>query len=356
MKQIALLTLLAAAALMAGCGKQGPGLQPAKPSRAAADGCAWATFEAAAPGVSLLYEKCQEERFTFVAEANTIVMRRAADGASWPIVEVFTKREMQPVEGAIREQFISALDGNERSGCVAAPSPQVRVDALRTFEIIPAPQYAAEVAKLREKGPVPVCGEYGDAMSLRFFVYQPEVTKTRFAFVNAGKDRPLFDETSIRFLPDAVANAAVKDLPITSLTLAERYAAGIEARLDKLAKKTGEYHIEEDIISWAAFRDGGQIVLIVEMREKGDNGSGSFRYFFRDGELALVREASLGPLPQGGKRDPQTETLKALAFSPGGKLAGGRKTVNGKAEAIDAAEDEGARARAADLLKRARGA
>lgn len=356
MKQIALFAFLAAAALLAGCGKKEPGAQPAKPSRAAADGCEWATFEATSLGVSLLYEKCQTERFTFAEEANAIVMRRAADGASWPIVEVFTKREMQPVEGAIREQFISALDDKERLGCVVAPSPQVRVDGLRTLEIVPGPQYAAEVAKLREKEPVSVCGDYGDAMSLRFFVYQPEVTKTRFAFVNAGKDRPLFDETSIRMLPDTVANAAVKDLPITSLPLAERYAAGIEARLDKLAKKTGEYHIGGGIISWAAFREGSQIVLIVEMQEKGDDGSGSFRYFFRGGELVLVREASLGPAPEGRQRHTQAEILKVLAFGPGGRLAGGRKTVNGKAAIIESAEEEAARARAADLLKRAGGA
>lgn len=356
MKQFALFAFLAAAALLAGCGKKEPGPQPAKPSRAAADGCEWATFEAPGLGVSLLYEKCQTERFTFAEDANAIVMRRAEDGAAWPIVEVFTKREMQPVEGAIREQFISALDDKERLGCVIAPSPQVRVDGLRTLEIVPGPQYAAEVAKRREKEPVSVCGDYGDAMSLRFFVYQPEVTKTRFAFVNAGKDRPLFDETSIRMLPDTVANAAVKDLPITSLPLAERYAAGIETRLDKLAKKTGEYHIDDDIISWAAFRDGSQIVLIVEMQEKGDNGSGSFRYFFRGGELALVRETSLGPTPSGRQRHTQVEILKALAFGPGGKLVGGRKTVNGKAGIIESAEEEAARARAADLMKRAAGA
>lgn len=356
MKQIALFAFLAAAALLAGCGKKEPGAQPAKPSRAAADGCEWAAFEAAGLGVSLLYEKCRPERVSLVEDANAVVMRSAGDGAAWPVVEVFTKRELQPVEGAIREQFISALNDQERLGCVVAPSPRVRVDGLRTLEIVPGPQYAAEAAKLREQESAAACGDYGGAMGLRFFVYQPEVTKTRFAFVNAGKDRPLFDETSIRMLPDTVANAAVKDLPITSLALAERYAAGIEARLDKLAKKTGEYHVDDDIITWAAFRDGGQIVLIVEMQEKGDDGSGSFRYFFRNGELALVRESSLGPTPEGRQRHTQAEILKTLAFGPGGKLAGGRKTVNGKAATIESAEEEAARARAADLMKRAAGA
>lgn len=355
MKQFALIAFVAAL-LCAGCGKKEPGAAPPKPARAAADGCEWASFEAKALGVSLLYEKCQTERYRYAEEGSAVVVRRLADGAQWPIVEVFTKREMQPVEGAIREQFISALSDKERLGCVVAPSRQITVDGLRTLEIVPGPQYAAEVARLREKEPVAVCGDYGDALSLRFFLYQPEATKTRFAFVHAGQERPPFDETSVRMLPDSTADAAAQGLPITSLVLAERYAAGVEARLNKLARKTGDYLRDDVNVSWAAFREDGRIVLIVEMQERGDEGSGSFRYFFRDGSLALVRESSLGPVPSGSSRQQQAEILQVLAFSPEGKLAGGRKTVNGKAQIIEAAEEEAARARAADLLKRVQSA
>jgi hypothetical protein len=350
MKQIAIIALLA---LAAGCGgRKDAALEPAKPSRAASEGCAWATFESAALGVSLLYEKCVEQRFTLVEQGSAIVLQDASQAAPWPIVEVFTKREMQPIEGALREQFVSVLDELERLGCIVEASSRIRIDALRTLEIVPGGSYAAEIEKLREQGPVTACGDYGDHASLRFFVYQPEVTRTRFAFVDASRDRLWFDETSIRMLPDTLANAAVQDRPIDSLPLAERYAATIESRLDRLARKTGDLIEDQHTITWAAFRDGGKLVLIVEQQERGEDGSSSIRYFFRDGTLVLVRESSLGPAPAGRSRHTQSEILKVLAFRPDGQLAGGRKSVNSKAEVIEAAEEQAARQRAGLLLTR----
>ena len=357
MKQIAVIAFVAGALCLAACGKkEAAAPAPPKPSRAAADGCEWAAFEAKALGVSLLYEKCQDGRFLLAEEGNAVVLRRAGEDAPRTIVEVFTKREMQPVESAIREQFISMLSDKERLGCAVAPSPRMRLQDVRTYEIVPGPQYAAEAAKLREKEPgAAVCGSYGDSGGLRFFIHQPEMTKVRFAFVDASLERAPFDETSVRLLPDSVADAAVRDLPITSLPLAERYAAGVEGRLDKLAKKTGQFLADGKNVSWAAFRDGGQIVLIAELREREDDGSSSFRYFFRGGRLALVREASLAPAPGAQSRSAQQEILQTLAFSPEGKLAGGRRTVGGKGVEVSAAEAESLAARAAELLKRVQG-
>jgi hypothetical protein len=357
MKQIAMIAFVAGALCLAGCGKkEAAAPAPPKPSRAAADGCEWAAFEAKALGVSLLYEKCQDGRFSLAEEGNAVVLRRAGEDAPRTIVEVFTKREMQPAEGAIREQFISLLSDKERLGCAVTPSPRMRLQDVRTYEIVPGPQYAAEAAKLREKEPAAaVCGSYGDSGGLRFFLYQPEATKIRFAFVDASLERAPFDETSVRLLPDSVADAAVRDLPITSLPLAERYAAGVEGRLDKLAKKTGQFLADGKNVSWAAFRDGGQIVLIVELSEQEEDGSASIRYFFRDGRLALVREASLGPAPAVRSRGAQQEILQILAFTPEGRLAGGRRTVSGKGEEVSAAAAESAAARAAELLKRVQG-
>lgn len=350
MKHIAVIALLA---LAAGCGgKKDGAAEPAKPSRAASEGCEWATFEAKGLGVSLLYEKCREPRFTLAEEGNAIVLHTQGEATPWTIVEVLTKREMQPVEAALREQFISVLEEKERLGCVVEASSRMRVDALRTLEIRPGGAYAAEVVKLREKGPFAACGDHGDHDSLRFFVYQPEVTRTRFGFVDASRDRLWFDETSVRMLPDSVANAAVRDRPVDSLPLAERYAATIEGRLDKLARKTGDFVEDEHTITWAAFREGEQVVLIVEQQERGEQGSSSTRYFFRDGALVLARETSLGPEPTGRSRHAQAEILKVLAFRPDGQLAGGRKSVNGKAEVIEAAEEQAARQRAVALLAR----
>ncbi len=350
MKHIGLLALLG---LMAGCGSKEQHAEPPKPSRAVSEGCEWSTFEARRLGVSLLYEKCREERFTLAEQDNAIVLE-PVEGSPARIVEVFTKREMQPIDAAVREQFVSGLEEKERLGCIVSPSPRMRITGLQTLQILPGPQYAAEVAKRRESGPAAVCGDHGDDESLRFFLYQPEVTKIRFAFVDASQTRVWFDETSVRMLPDDVANAAVRELPINSLPLAERYAATVEGRLDKFARKTGQFVEDENNITWVAFRDGQAIVLIVEQQERGDEGSGSIRYFFRDGKLALARETSLGPTPSGRSRAQQVEILKVLGFAPDGRLVGARKSVNGAAQAVEAAEEEAVLGRAAELFKRIR--
>jgi hypothetical protein len=351
MKHFATFALLA---LLCACGSKDPAA-PATPSRAAADGCEWAPFEARGLGVSLLYEKCREERFALAEEGNAIVLKPAGGGEAQRIVEVFTKREMQPIDGAIREQFVSGLEEKERIGCAVQPSPRMRINGLQTLQILPGSQYAVEVEKRREAGPAAVCGDHGDDQSLRFFLYQPEVTKIRFAYVDAGQDHLWFDETSVRMLPDEVADAAVRELPIESLPLAERYAATVEGRLDKLARKTGQYVDGEHNFTWAAFREGSAIVLIVEQAERGEQGSGSIRYFFKDGKLALARESSLGAVPHGNARGTQPEILRVLAFAPDGRVVSSRQTINGKGVPLAESEAGEALARASGLLKRVQG-
>lgn len=352
MKQFATFALLA---LLCACGSKDPAAAPATPSRAAADGCEWAPFEARGLGVSLLYEKCREERFALVEEGNAILLKPSGGGEVQRIVEVFTKREMQPVDGAIREQFVSGLEEKERLGCAVRPSPRMRINGLQTLQILPGPQYAVEVEQRREAGPAAVCGDHGDDESLRFFLYQPDVTKIRFAFVDAGQDHLWFDETSVRMLPDEVADAAVRELPVESLPLAERYAATVEGRLDKLARKTGQYVEGEHNFTWAAFREGSAIVLIVEQAERGEQGSASIRYFFKDGKLALVRESSLGAVPHGNSREKQPEILRVLAFAPDGRVVASRQTINGKGVPLAEGEAKAALERAVGLLKRVRG-
>lgn len=349
MKQFAVVLLLAIAA---GCsGKKDAAPEPPKPSRAASEGCEWATYEARGLGVSFFYEKCRQPGFALSEEGNAVVLRPAGTDEAHRIVEVFTKRQMQPIEGAIREQFITVLAEKERTGCVVAPSPGMTIENLRTLAIIPGGEYEAEVARMREKGPVAACGDHGDNGALRFFVSQPEVTRTRFAFVDASQKKPWFDETSVRLMPDEVADAAVRDLPVTSLPLAERYAAQVEGRLDQLARKTGEFVEEQTTTTWAAFRDGAEVVLIVEQQERGDEGSASTRYFFRRGSLVLARGSGLGATHAGG-RAPQAEILRAIAYGAEGAPVGARKSVSGKAAALEAGEEQAVQKRAALLLQR----
>lgn len=344
---------------MSGCGKTADapkGAASAAPSRAASEGCEWAKFEAKGVGVSLLVEKCREEKFSVAEDGSGITMTRLSDGSQSRVVEVFAKREVQPVEAAIREQFVSSLPDKERMGCVVGPSSKMRVDRLLTLEILPGGAYMQEVTELRSKTPgIRPCGEYGEGDGLTFFLAQPEVTKTRFAFVRAGQDRSRFDETSVRLLPDSVADAALNALPVTGLAAGQRIASAVEARMDKLERKNGQFVSGDTNSTWTAFLDNGRVAMIVETQDAGEQGSGSLRYFYRDNKLIFLRESSLGATGRKSKQG-QDQVLKVLAFGADNKAAGGRKTVNGKAEPIPPSEIDATVSRAAELLKRAQSA
>jgi len=50
--------------------------------------------------------------------------------------------------------------------------------------------------------PPPPCGNLGVTFdSLTYFEFHAVENPRRFAFVSAGQDAPLFDETKIKFLP-----------------------------------------------------------------------------------------------------------------------------------------------------------
>ena len=339
-------------ASFAGCGKNENSVNlNAKPSRAARAGCEWMPFEARGLGVTLQVEKCQDSNYRFSEEGGGIVMADA-DGARTKIIEVMTKRAVQPVEAAIREQVQSRLPDKERMGCVIGPSTRVKVEGVTVLELAPGGAYAEEVKKIKNDAPATlVCGDYGQQDAVTFFAAQPAATKTRFAFVRAAGPGGGYDETTVRFAPDSVAAEALEGVSVTSLAVAERMAAAVESRMQKLDKRTGQFALDDSSITWTAFIEGGKPVMIVETLESGDRGSGSLRYFFSDGKLYYVRESSL--LPAEAMKKEQAPVLKALAFNASGAMVEGRKTVNGKAAELTRTDSDGAVSHGAELYKRA---
>src|SRR5258707_14982557 len=98
----------------------------AEPSRAPDQGCGWENFESAGLGVRLLVENCSDPRMHYVFSANGdwLEQHRPSDDTTFgshQVIRVMTKPAAQPIEAAIRRQFIATLTDKEaRTSCKGA--------------------------------------------------------------------------------------------------------------------------------------------------------------------------------------------------------------------------------------------
>jgi hypothetical protein len=120
------------------------------------------------------------------------------------IIRVLNKLADQPIEAAIRQQFIDTLaDAQVKASCKPRPFKNlaVKTKGKLLFQIMPTGAYAKVIQKRLEKEPGDFgCGEFGAGQSTAYFEYHPGDTKTKFLYVDTGQDEPLFDEDSIEFI------------------------------------------------------------------------------------------------------------------------------------------------------------
>jgi hypothetical protein len=181
----------------------------AEPSRPAEQGCAWEPFESAELGIKLLVQDCTDANahYVFSARDGWLEQHRPADDTTFGaprIVRILTKSADQPIEAAIREQFIATLtDQQAKASCKVARVKQSAVKGAgkQLFELVPTGAYAKKIDRELSKEPRDFgCGDYGKGQSTVYFEYHPAESKTKFLWVDAGQDAPLFDENSLAFL------------------------------------------------------------------------------------------------------------------------------------------------------------
>jgi len=181
----------------------------AEPSRAADQGCSWENFESARLGIRLLVENCADPSMHYVFSANGdwVEQHRPSDDTTFgshQIIRVLTKPADQPIEAAIREQFIATLtDKAAKASCRAAPAKAtgVRGNGKILLEIVPSGAYARKIDRLLKDGPRDFgCGEFGKGQANLYFEYHPAESKTRYLWIDAGQDEPLFDQNSIQII------------------------------------------------------------------------------------------------------------------------------------------------------------
>jgi hypothetical protein len=85
---------------------------------------------------------------------------------------------------------------------IEAPKPPTGV---RRLTFVPDGAYQKELDAKGDPGevPEPPCGEWGtDPDGIQYFETQPASGARRFLFVRVGQDQPLFDEETLRLLPE----------------------------------------------------------------------------------------------------------------------------------------------------------
>jgi hypothetical protein len=197
---------LAAEALMNLNPPPPPGEAMAAPSRPLYDSsCRWAPFASAELGLRLWVADCPgTSRYEFSMVEDRLEQHRPADDrifGSHVALQMFRKPAEQPIEEALKEQFIATLPVPARDSCVVERIQRRGMSgAKQLFTLVPTGEYRDKIfAELQEYPRDFGCGAYGKTQGDTYFEYHPGESNTRFAFVVYGMDEPLFDEKSLRF-------------------------------------------------------------------------------------------------------------------------------------------------------------
>lgn len=203
MRLAAGLTALAALAALAAAPP------PPLASRPPEKGCAWRLFSSPALGLEVPYQSCDFGfRVIDFGAGKTSLYQSMKDTDKkedvFPVISMFAKKADETPDEAIRRVAFKKLSRYQRRHCsvVARHVPHLGL-SKSAFTISPDEALAARAAK--EAGadiPPPPCGDLGEAAdALTYFEFHAVENPRRFAFVWAGQDTPLFDETRLRFLP-----------------------------------------------------------------------------------------------------------------------------------------------------------
>lgn len=180
------------------------------PPRAPEKGCAWTLLTSPEIGLELQVQKCDfgYRTIEFGVGKRALIQSMTDKGKKpdlFPVVVMYEKKEGEGPDEAIRRAVFGKLSRYERKHCrvVAKAVPHMVGADKAAFTIEPDEKYAeAHAKKYAGEVPPPPCGDMGTSFDgISYFEFHDAENPRRFAFVNAGQDAPLFDETGLKFLP-----------------------------------------------------------------------------------------------------------------------------------------------------------
>ena len=178
------------------------------PSRAAEKGCVWERLSDATVGLEAWVQRCDFgfRKISFLFVGNSLAIRYSDGGAPEPLVDVHSLEPGEMPEAGVRRFFAAHTDRKLAARCVSEPLQEPKAPAgVRRLTFVPDAAYQKELDAKGDPGevPEPPCGEWGTAPDgIQYFETQPARGARRFLFVRVGQDQPLFDEETLRLLPE----------------------------------------------------------------------------------------------------------------------------------------------------------
>ena len=184
---------------------------PPKPSRKAAERCAWERFSDAQVGLAAWVQRCDygSRKIDFIAMGSSLAIRYSDGGAPDPVVDMFALRPGETPPAGVRRIFRSRTDPKIARRCILAPYRGTDAPAgVVRYTFVPNAAYRKALKAKEDPNEVgdPPCGDWGDAPDgIQYFQTWPSSTAGRFAFVRVGQDEPLFDERTLQPVPQVPA-------------------------------------------------------------------------------------------------------------------------------------------------------
>ena len=128
---------------------------PPKPSRKAADRCAWERFSDAQVGLAAWVQRCDygSRKIDFVASGSSLAIRYSDSGAPDPLVDMFALRPGETPPAGVRRIFSSRTDPEIARRCVLAPyrGPNAPAGVAR-WTFVPNAAYRSRRSAVRRLG------------------------------------------------------------------------------------------------------------------------------------------------------------------------------------------------------------
>jgi hypothetical protein len=180
----------------------------AGPSRAAEKDCVWEKLSDARIGLEAWVQRCDfgSRKVSFLFAGSSLAVHYSDGGAPEPLVDVHALQPGESPETGVKRFFAAHTDKKLVARCVLKPVPEMKAPAgVQRITFVPDAAYQKELDAKSDPGevPEPPCGEWGtDPDGIEYFEIQPASGAHKFLFVRVGQDQPLFDEETLRLLPE----------------------------------------------------------------------------------------------------------------------------------------------------------
>jgi hypothetical protein len=177
------------------------------PSRPPVKGCQWQKLSDASLGLEAWVQHCDFgfRKIDFNVAKSSLRVRYSDGGDPDPVIDVLPLLKGEGAEAGVKRIFAAHTDPVIAKRCVLAPYREgVPRAGVKRYTFVPNAAYQKELNAKADPDEVgdPPCGDWGSAPDgIQYFETQGGADVRRVLFVRVGQDEPLFDENTLRILP-----------------------------------------------------------------------------------------------------------------------------------------------------------